>query len=176
MDITLPNHSGLFSIVKCTYGLQILQLLRIYIKTLKKTSSINEHIIFNQRCRRYHILPSHVQIKPPVRTALGYRIVQDCAFKFLSACIRDGFVSKRRLGQDLFFQKRQLEFVLHPSHFLVFTAYCNNVQEKEKSRCKDRQKKKFEQLLSKQNSRHHSSGKQWVVNLSSCTKLDLCAV
>ena len=58
--------------------------------------------------------------KPPVRTALGYRIAQDCAFKFLSAHICDGFVSKHRAWSRLLFSRKDnwsLCFIHHTSLF-----------------------------------------------------------
>ena len=153
-DIELPNHSGLFNIVKCIYGIQILQLLRTYIKTTKKISS------------RYHILPSYIQVRPPVKTREAYKIAKNCAFKFLSACIQQGYVTKKKLSQDLFFHQRQLEYLLKPSHLTTFTSYCKDLQDKEKSTCKIRQKK-FEKLLSHHDSSNQHSGRRWVINLSS---------
>ena len=164
-DIELPNHSGLFNIVKCIYGIQILQLLRTYIKTTKKISMTI--IIFNQRCRRYHILPSYIQVRPLVKTREVYKIAKNCAFKVLSACIQQGYVTKKKLSQDLFFQQKQLEYLLKPSHLTTFTSYCKGLQDKEKSTCKIRQKKKFEKLLSHHDSSNQHSGRRWVINLSS---------
>ena len=78
---------------------------------LKRTFSIYEHVIFNnQRCHRYCILPSHVQI-------VGQQFVKDCTrlcfHSSLLVSVKVLCPSIHTLSQDFFFQKRQLEFILH---------------------------------------------------------------
>ena len=59
-----------------------------------------------------------------------------------------------------------MEYLLQPSHLTTFTSYCKDLQDKEKSTCKIRQKK-FEKLLSHHDSSNQHCGRWWVINLSS---------
>ena len=78
---------------------------------LKRTFSIYEHVIFNnQRCHRYCILPSHVQI-------VGQQFVKHCTrlcfHSSLLVSVKVLCPSVHTLSQDFFLPKRQLEFIIH---------------------------------------------------------------
>ena len=71
-----------------------------------------------------------------------------------------------RLETDLFFQKRQLEFVVGQQRLAIVEEHKGQVQEKVAHAAKERQKKKFDTLVSKQSSQRKPDERH-VVNLSS---------
>ena len=147
------------------YGLHVFKFLRVYIKSVRKISRTNEHIIFNQRCRRYKIIPKCLRARPAVRTSNGYQIAQQTAFKYLSARIEDCHHKIRQLDTDCYFQLRQLEYVLLPLHLQAVKEHAHNIKQDEKNKCKSRQKNKFQKLLAEQTRTGYQ--RNWVINLSS---------
>ena len=66
------------------------------------------------------------------------------------ACVQQCYGKLCRLETDLFFQKRQLEYVVCPRHFEAIEAHKDRVQTRTSTSCKEQQKKKFDALLSRQ--------------------------
>ena len=64
LSINKPKHSGLYNMIRKEYGLHVYKFLRVYIKSVKKISRTNEHIIFNQCCQRYKIIPKCLRARP----------------------------------------------------------------------------------------------------------------
>ena len=52
------------------------------------------------------------------------KIAESTAHKFLGARIQDCYRKTCQLENDVFFQRRQLEFALHPQHFQVLEEFC----------------------------------------------------
>ena len=107
-------------------------------------------------------------MKPLVRTAEGYRIANNASRHFLGARIQGCYKETRELETDLYFQRRQLEFILQPGHFQELEEHrvslTNHVYQKSKAT----QIRKFNSLLER--NRKSSSKpvpRNWVVNLSS---------
>ena len=65
------------------------------------TLCTHQHIAYNQRCRRYQLLPRSLTVKPLVPTPQGRRIVQGASYQFLSARYigQTGRSLKRRLKE-----------------------------------------------------------------------------
>ena len=105
-----------------------------------------------------------------LKTKLGYKIAEQTAFKYLSARIEECHKKKRRLDTDRYFELRQLQYVLKPSHFTSVESHLQNVLTAEKTRCKDSQKSKFQKLFKGQNRSRFQD--EWIVNLSSTTITD----
>ena len=100
--ITQPKHSGLYNTIRKNYGIHVLRSLRYCVKSIRKTARTDQHLIFNQQCQRYRVIPKCLRTPLPVRTAEGFRIAQRTAFQYLSARISE--LHKR--------QKRQLQHEL----------------------------------------------------------------
>ena len=64
-----------------------------------------EHIAFNTRCRRYHLVPKSLCIKPPVNTYEGNGSHKEPVFSF-NPHINDNYCRLKFFSYDLFFQKR----------------------------------------------------------------------
>ena len=82
------------------------------------------------------------------------------------ARIQQCYGKLRKLETDLFFQKRQLEYVVSPRHFKAIKAHKDRVQTRMSTLCKERQKKEFDALLSRQTLERQPSDRH-IVNLSS---------
>ena len=163
--MSLPSHSGLYRIVREEYGVQALQSVRYYVNSASKESRLRQHIAFNHRCRRYGLTPCSLAVKPLVSTQEGHRGAARVSRQFLSARVQQCFGKLRRLETDLFFQKRQLEFVVGQQRLAIIEEHKGQVQEKVASAAKERQKK-FDTLVSKQSSQRKPDERH-VVNLSS---------
>ena len=120
---------------------------------------------FSQRCRRYDLKPHSLAVRPLVLTHEGHQIATRASRQFLVARIQHCYNRLRRLETDLYFQKCQLEHVVHSQHFASIKQHKEQVQVKVKTSCEERQKKKFDALVARwslgQRSEHHH-----VVNLS----------
>ena len=144
--------------------------LRYYVKSIQKIAKTDQHLIFNQRCRRYRVIPKCLRTPPPVRTAEGFRIAQRTAFQYLSARISELHKKKRHLENDCYFQKRQLQHELTPADFEAVTIHVDRIMDAEKQKSKQRQRNKFDRLLKQENKPSYQD--RWIVNLSSVTISD----
>ena len=150
-----------------------MKFTRRYVNTAMKMARQKEHIAFNTRCRRYHLVPKSLCIKPPVDTYEGKRIAQRAGFQFLNARINDNYRRFKVFSHDLFFQKRQLQHSLRPCHFTALESLVTNAVKRERSNTKQRQKKKFDSLLNRSRPISQKAHVQkWVINLSSKTLTD----
>ena len=146
----------------------MMKTTRCYVNTALKMARQKEHIAFNTRCRRYRLIPRSLQIKPPVNTYEGNRIARRAGFQFLNARINDNYRRLRALSHDLYYQKRQLQHSLRPCHVTALESLVENAVKRERSKTKERQKKKFNSLLTRPQPQEMHVRK-WVVNLSSKT-------
>ena len=105
-------------------------------------------------------------MKPLVSTQKGHRVAARASRQFLSARVQQCYGKLRRLETDLFFQKRQLEFVVGQQRLAIIEEHKGQVQEKVARAAKERQNKKFDTLVSKQSSQRKPNERH-VVNLSS---------
>ena len=166
--INLPKHPGLFRIIKEVYDLQVLKAVRRYMWTTEKIACLSQHITFNKRCQRYHVLPRYLYQKTLVRTTEGYRIALQTGFKYLSARIRYDVHRIRLMKHDLYFQRRELQSILSPAHLNSTQEFAEGRHRCESEKCKTRQKAKFEKLISKiRNDLQRDLPEKWVVNRSS---------
>ena len=106
-------------------------------------------------------------MKPLVPTSQGCRIARRAGFQFLSARVQHCYSKLKNLETDLFFQKRQLDHALGAQKLAVLEKHVSNTQTKVSTQTKERQKKKFDNLLARQTSMQQSPGNRRVVNLSS---------
>ena len=113
-NTNLPKHPGLFLIIKKLYEVEALKAARRYIKTAKKINCLCQHLAFNQRCARYHIIPRYLYQKPPVPSADGYKIAHSTGLKYLSARIKLDRYRLHQLKHDQFFQLRKLQTFSSP--------------------------------------------------------------
>ena len=135
--MTTPSRSTIFALIRDCYGVQTLQAARYYVKTSTKIAKHQQHTAFNRRCRLYNVIPRCLQVKPLVRTAEGYRIAYNASRHFLGARIQGCHKETHNLGNDLYFQRTQLEFTLQPDHFQELEEHrvslTNHVNQKSKS-------------------------------------------
>ena len=160
----IPGHSGHFKIIKVEHGTDALKAVRHYVNTASKISRIHQHIAFNQRCRRYQLVPRSLRVKPLVPTSDGRCIARRAGRQFLSARVRHCYGKLKNLEIDIFFQKRQLDFALGPQKSAALEVYKEEAQTKITSKTKERHKRKFDKLLTEQ-SHPQSYGSHRVVNL-----------
>ena len=106
-----------------------------------------QHLSFNHRCKCYGLIPPSLQARPLINSYRGRRIAMISSRQYLGARIAQNAAHSRRLQTDLFFQRRQLEYTLRPSH----TASLHHLKERAVSqlteKTKARQKRKFDNLL-----------------------------
>ena len=146
----------------------MMKTTRHYVNTALRLARQREHIAFNTRCRRYRLIPRSLQIRPPVNTYEGNRIARRAGFQFLNARINDNYRRLRALSHDFYYQKRQLQHSLRPCHVTALESLVKNAVQRERSKTKERQKKKFDLLLTRPQPRD-THVQKWVVNLSSKT-------
>ena len=115
----------------------------------------------------YHTL----RIKPPVRTSEGYRVARRASMAFLNARINENYRILRKLDHDVYFQKCQLERILHHHHAKALESLRLAAENQETTKVKARQKRKFDYLTKNKSNAglHAPSSERWVVNLSSRT-------
>ena len=129
---------------------------------------LSQHITFNKRCQRYHVLSRYLYQKRLVQTTEGYRIALQTGFKYLTARIRYDVHRIRLMKHDLYFQRRELQNILSPAHLNSTEEFAEGRHRSESEKCKTRQKVKFEKLLSKiRNDLQRCLPEKWVVNRSS---------
>ena len=78
------------------------------------------------------------------------KIAESTAHKFLGARIQDCYRKTCQLENDVFFQRRQLEFALQPQHFQALEEFRLNQSQFESDTAKNRQKLKFDALLDRE--------------------------
>ena len=166
-SIHLPKHSDLLLIIKKLYGVEVLQAARRYILTAKKIACLGQHLAFNWRCQRYHVLPGYLHLKFLVPSAEGYKIAHSTGFKYLSARVRLDRQKLRALRHDHYFQLWELRHILSPSHLTSLQKYCDMTKNKTTNSWKERHKKKFDKLLKIQEDNKHLDFDRWVINRSS---------
>ena len=164
--MSIPSHSGLFKLIKDEHGMEALKSVRHYVNTASNISHTHQHIAFNQRCRRYQLLPCSLRVKPLVPSPQGHRIAQRAGQQFLTARVQHCYSKLKSLETDLYFQKRQLEFTLSCQKLTALELYKDESQTRTSSQTKERHKRKFDNLLARQ-SHPQSLVSHWVVNLSS---------
>ena len=170
MDHSSPSHTGLYRIIRMKYGEVMVRSARHHVNTGLKIARQKEHIAFNTRCRRYRIVPNSLRIQPLVNTLEGEKIAQKAGFQFLNAArINDNYRRLRVLSHDLYFQRRQFQHSLLPHHYHALESLAKSAAEKERSKTKSCQKRKFDALLTKSSTRQKRHPEKWVVNLSSKT-------
>ena len=156
----------MFSVIRSQYGTQVLQSVRYYVSTGIRLAKQREHLTFNLRCKQLRLSTSSLSVKPLVRTAEGYQIAKQTSFRFLCARINENVRNIENLEHDIFFQKRQLEFVLEERLFQAVHQHMSRKASNISNECRSRMKRRID-FLSRR--RRPSYDKQWIVNLSSRT-------
>ena len=159
----LPSHSGLFKRIREDNGVEALQPARHYANTACKISRTYQHM----RCRRYQLLPRSLEVKPLMPTAQGRRIAQRTGFQFLAARVQHCYSKLKSLETDLFFQKRQLDYALGTEKSEALEKLVADTQTRTVIQTKERQKRKFDNLVTRRAPTQPSQGNRRVVNLSS---------
>ena len=80
-------------------------------------------------------------MKPLVSTQQGHHVAARASRQLLSARALQCYGKLHRLETDLFFQKRQLEFVVGQQRLAIIEEHRGQVQEKAACAVKERQKK-----------------------------------
>ena len=132
--------------------MEALKTVRHYVNTAQKISRTHQHIAFNQRCRRYQLLQRSLTIKPLVPTPQGRRIAQRASYQFLSARVQQCYSKLKNLEMDMFFQKCQLNHTLGTQKAAAIEKHKDDTQSKVSTQTKERNKKKFDVLLTRKTS------------------------
>ena len=156
-------------------------LVRAFVVTAKRIATQRQHLAFNYRCKRYQLMPRCLRVKPLVQSHEGEQIAERTSRQFLCAQIEHNHRVARRLELDLRFRRQVLTETLRRDELEVLVSLSTEVQINEQEKCKSRQKRKFDALLT--NARQWRDGRQtvhgeaarrttdslpkWVVNLSS---------
>ena len=166
--MTTPSHAGLFKIIRENCNHRSLAAARYYVKTSRRITVQKQHLNFNLRSKRYALIPNSIRVRPLVDSYEGHRIAERASRQFLAARVTQNHRAIRHLETDAYFQRLQLEFALQPSHFCALEKLVDRARSLEQTKCKERQKRKFDSLLSRSwNVRRNTPPDNWVVNLSS---------
>ena len=163
---TVPSHAGLYSNISESYNSSMLTATRRYVATAKKLARWEQHLTFNHRCKQYNIIPKSLKVRPLVDNQKGRQTACQASRQFLAARISKTASTISHLKHDMFFQKRQLEHALHPSHFEALEHLSNNTRVRESEIRKSNQKKKFDRLRATSNiiGRPKPVSDRWIVN------------
>ena len=123
--------------------------------------------MINHRAKRYGLTPRSLFIRPLVGTQEGRNIAKRTSRRFLSARITENVRKIRGLEHDLYFQRRQLEHELQSEHLDALEELRLRAYQQMSEKCKQRQMKKFDRLLDKENSKSDQCVERWVINRSS---------
>ena len=97
----------------------------------------------------------------------GRRVAQRAGFQFLAARVQHCYGKLKNLETDLFFQKRQLDHALGPQRFAALEKPVTDSQKRTTTQTKERQKRKFDNLMARHPPNQSSQDSRCVVNLSS---------
>ncbi len=165
---TIPDHIGFYRFIYDNYGSQIIGKVRHYIRTAEKIATFRQHLHFNLRAKRYHLIPRSLQVKPLVNTKEGRTIAETTSRRFLLARISQNAMELKHLEQDLRCQNGELRLELQDDHLSTLQSMKDNAQTLLTKKCKERQKHKFDLLLAKSNKEDlHECTDKWVINHSS---------
>ena len=170
---SIPRHTGLFKIIREKYDKITVGTVRHYIKTAEMIASSRQHLTFNIRAKRYGLIPRSLRVHPLVHSQEGRQIAMKTSRNFLLARIGENVKKIRQRENDLFFQCRQLEFHLHQADMTALEEVRQKAQDKMTAKCKKRQKKKFDTMLTRREHGHRNTNdcgnntERWINNYSS---------
>ena len=127
--LLLYSHKGLFEIIRENYGELVMISCHCYINVSLKIIKQKEHIAFNSRCRRYKVIPKSLHVK--VNTEYGRRIASNTSRQFLTARIEGCYRLVRGFELELFFQERNLSFLMtskHWSHYVCLPRMTQKIK------------------------------------------------
>ena len=164
-----PSHAEVLHMIRDNYDPTLLDMARRYTRTAERTAAHRQHLAFNLRLKRYGLLPRSLWVRPLINSQEGRDIANRASRRFLMARIAQNARTVRNLELDLLFQRRQLQFHLHPPDTEAMEMIRERSFREKTTKCKERQKRKFDKLLNRGTGdvRARRSKDKWVVNLSS---------
>ena len=160
---------SLHSHLRHRYGSSTQKLVRDFERTLHKKARIDNHHIFNLRCRDEGAIPASLRIKPPVRTREGYKIAERASRAFLRARVRESYRKKREHLLKLGRITAKLEEELDTVDYTKVARLSRAAAEKTHAECKQKHVRKLDALLSRSKKKvelRPEGQARWVVNLS----------
>ena len=133
--MTTPSHTGLYKIIRENYNHESLAAARYYVRTSRRIITQKQHLNFNLRSKRYAPIPNAIRVRTLVDSYKGHHIAEQASRQFLGARVTQNLRTIRHLKTDAYFQRRQLEFILHPGHFSALEELVNHVQSLEQRKC-----------------------------------------
>ena len=132
---------------------------------------MKQHLHFNFRAKRYNIVPKSLRVKPLVNNEEGKEIAARSSKSFLKARISQNIRKITSLENDMMNHKIKISQELDEEYMSAVDKLREKAFQDMTEKCKIRQKKKFELILSRSSTR--SAQKQdrykekWIVNNSS---------
>ena len=144
-------------------------------KTLHKIARQTNHLIFNIRCSKAGLLPSSIQILPPIRTKRGYDIAEKAAGRFLRERILVTHFKKAKLKKEAEELRKNLARRLDWKDYDAILEKHDLCAEKTFNNTKKPHIEKFRRM--QKNTTHWEQQQEidlnkWVVKLSSRTLTD----
>ena len=166
-----PSHTGLFAFIREQYHEDTLRSTHRLVNTSKRLARHYQHLVCNNRCRRYSLIPRHLQTRPIVNSVEGLRLAQKYSRQALSALTVLNHRTIVRLKKQLEQQYSTLERLLSSEVFARLSSLSKRAFSQTTIRCKGRQKEKFDTLLQTYHSKicrpiPDAVRERWVVNLT----------
>ena len=135
-----PDHTGIYLEIRRSYGEETMRHSRRYINTSLKITRQHQHITFNNRCKRYQVIPRSLRVKALVNTEEGRRIAVRTSFRFLYARVRECYRTLKKLEQDSQLQRRELTLVMDSEMLKHLDAQARIVSENESKKLRESEK------------------------------------
>ena len=96
-----PSNTGIYLYIRNRYEDKVMKQGRRYMNTLNKIARQYQHITFNNKCRRYEVIPRSLRVKPLVDTDEGQQIASRASSRFLSAWSGERYTMLKKQKQEL---------------------------------------------------------------------------